>query len=135
MTEKTYPPSSHPGNSCRPRPNPAESAYLRQASSTLTSNPRVVSPYEPGIIRLSHSLPIRHGPIRNCGPITGKPDVMPPGWQITPDKNALLGTLFPGSRPTGNNGTNRACWDYFRLVRNPGTIPGALLIGCEGLTT
>src|SRR5882762_7464072 len=70
MTEKTYPPSSHPGNSCRPRPNPAESAYLRQASSTLTSNPRVVSPYEPGIIRLSHSLPIRHGPIRNCGRMT-----------------------------------------------------------------
>src|SRR6266851_9946759 len=90
MTEKTYLPSGHPGNSCRPRPNPAESAYLRQASSTLTSNPRVVSPYEPGIIRLSHSLPIRHGPIRNCGPITGKPDVMPPGWQITPDKRARV---------------------------------------------
>src|SRR6266436_5362831 len=87
--KKTYLPSGHPGNSCRPRPTPAERAYLRQASSTLTSNPRVVSPYEPGIIRLSHSLPIRHGPIRNCDPITGKPDVMPPGWQITPD-NALV---------------------------------------------
>src|ERR1700746_2332738 len=26
-------------------------------------------------------------------------------------------------RPSGSNGANRLCWDYFRLARDPGTIP------------
>jgi hypothetical protein len=25
-------------------------------------------------------------------------------------------------RPTGSNGANRVCWDYFRLARDPPTI-------------
>src|SRR5882762_4074685 len=51
--------------------------------------------------------------------------------------------LLPASLPSGSNVTTRAFVGsnlpsrrhYFRVARNPGTIPGAVLIGCDGLTT
>ncbi len=43
--------------------------------------------------------------LAHCGWLTGKPEVMPPGWQIAPDKRACIdwsGQLPGGRQPETN---------------------------------
>jgi hypothetical protein len=36
----------------------------------------------------------------DCGHITGKPEVMPPGWRVAPDKRASKNRCIADDKPT-----------------------------------
>jgi len=41
------------------------------------------------------------------GVLTGKPEVTPPGWQISPDKRSSRQGRFPEEMPTSPDQSNR----------------------------
>ena len=52
-----------------------------------------------------------------------KPEVMPPGWQIAPDKHVSSDQPIAGGKPTHRFRFVLAeHLDYFRIVGNPGVI-------------